>query len=395
MPRLLYLSGSMGLGHVTRDVAIASEIRKLRPDLEIDWIATSPAREYLEERGEHVLPVSERWGDPTGQAEILAGGARELNLVKWALGLRKRWGRTGRIALDLLQSGTYNAAVGDEAYDLAIVLVDRPSPPACPCFLLFDFLGLDAMTRSPIERLAVMKFNRIWSSEPRGRYRPVFLGELEDIPPWSFGPFRPDRRTWAERYALIAGHVLTFDPSEYRDRAAVRAQLGYGPEPLVLASTGGTAVGADLLRLCMEAFPHARERIPDLRMVVVCGPRLTLPGRDLPEGIEVKGYVPKLHEHFAACDLAITQGGGTSLLELTVLGRPFLYFPLAGHSEQSIHVAWRQERLGAGVKVLQSETSAARLGSLIATEIGREVHYPPLPVQGAKRLARAVNEQLG
>jgi hypothetical protein len=78
-----------------------------------------------------------------------------------------------------------------------------------------------------------------------------------------------------------------------------------------------------------------------------------------------------------------------------VLGRPFLYFPLAGHSEQSIHVAWRQERLGAGVKVVQSETSAAQLGSLIATELGREVHYPPLPVEGAKRLAQAVNEQLG
>ena len=108
----------------------------------------------------------------------------------------------------------------------------------------------------------------------------------------------------------------------------------------------------------------------------------------------MKGFVPKLYEHFAACDLAIVQGGGTSLLELTVLGRPFLYFPLAGHSEQTIHVAWRQERLGAGVKVMRSETSAAGLGSLIATETGREVHYPSLPVDGAKRLAEAVSEHL-
>ena len=395
MPRLLYISGSMGLGHVTRDVAIVGEIRKLHPDLEIDWIATSPAREYLEERGEQVLPVSEKWGDPTGQAESLAGGGQQLNLVKWALGLRKGWSKTGRLAFELLQSGTYDVAIGDEAYDLAIVLTDQPSPPACSCFLLFDFLGLDAMTRSPIERLAVMKFNRIWSSEPRGRYHPVFLGELEDIPPWSFGPFRPDRRTWAERHALVVGHVLTFDPSDYRDRAAVRARLGHGPEPLVLASTGGTAVGRELLQLCVEAFPYARERIPDLRMVVVCGPRLSLPDSDLPQGVEVKGFVPKLHEQFAACDLAVVQGGGTSLLELTVLGRPFLYFPLAGHSEQMIHVTWRQERLKAGLKVMQGEASATQLGSLIAAEIGREVHYPPLPVEGAKRLAQAVSEQLG
>jgi len=214
----------MGLGHVTRDVVIADEIRRVRPDLEIDWIATSPAREYLEEREEHVLPVSEQWGDPTGQAESLAGEAQELNLVKWALGLRKGWGHTGRLAFDLLQSGRYDVAIGDEAYDLAMVLVDRPSPPACPCFLLFDFLGLDAMTWSPIERVGAMKFNRVWSSEPRGRYHPVFLGELQDIPPRSFAPFRPDRRTWAERHALVVGHVLSFDPTEYRDRASVRAR---------------------------------------------------------------------------------------------------------------------------------------------------------------------------
>jgi predicted glycosyltransferase len=72
----------MGLGHVTRDVAIANKIRAVRPDMEIDWIATSPAREYLTERGERVLPVSDLWGDPTGQAEALAGRTQGLNLTK-------------------------------------------------------------------------------------------------------------------------------------------------------------------------------------------------------------------------------------------------------------------------------------------------------------------------
>lgn len=44
--------------------------------------------------------------------------------------------------------------------------------------------------------------------------------------------------------------------------------------------------------------------------------------------------MPQLHEHFAACDLAVVQREGTSLLELTVLGRPFFYFPLPGHPER-------------------------------------------------------------
>jgi spore coat polysaccharide biosynthesis predicted glycosyltransferase SpsG len=395
MPRFLFFSGSMGLGHVTRDVVIADEIRELRSDVEIDWIATSPAREYLAERGERVLSVSDTWGDPTGQAEIIAVAGRGLNLSKWAMGLRKGWAKTGQLSLDLMKSGGYDFAIGDETYDLAIALASEASSPSCPCFILFDFLGMDTMTHSPIERLVTIAFNRVWSRDPRGRYQPVFLGELDDIPPRSFGPLLPDRRAWAERHALIVGHVLTFDPAEYNDRAAVRARLGYGSEPLVLVSTGGTAVGGELLRFCLAAFPYARQRIPNLHMVVVCGPRLSVPDADLPEGAELRGYVPKLYEHFAACDLAIVQGGGTSLLELTVLNRPFLYFPLTNHFEQMIHVVWRQQRLGAGVMLLARETKPESLAERIAAEIRRQVSYPALNTNGGRNLAELVLRRLG
>ena len=40
--RILFISGSLGLGHVTRDIAIANEIRSLRNDVEIRWLAAHP-----------------------------------------------------------------------------------------------------------------------------------------------------------------------------------------------------------------------------------------------------------------------------------------------------------------------------------------------------------------
>ena len=40
--RALYISSPIGLGHAQRDVAIADELRKLHPDLEIDWLAQHP-----------------------------------------------------------------------------------------------------------------------------------------------------------------------------------------------------------------------------------------------------------------------------------------------------------------------------------------------------------------
>jgi hypothetical protein len=54
--RILYISGSLGLGHVGRDIEIAGALRKLRPDIEVSWMAESPASDVLEKAGEKLLP---------------------------------------------------------------------------------------------------------------------------------------------------------------------------------------------------------------------------------------------------------------------------------------------------------------------------------------------------
>ncbi len=56
--RALYISSPIGLGHAQRDVAIAHELRKLQPDLEIDWLAQHPVTTVLESRGERIHPLS-------------------------------------------------------------------------------------------------------------------------------------------------------------------------------------------------------------------------------------------------------------------------------------------------------------------------------------------------
>ena len=49
---VLYISGSLGLGHITRDIAIANHLRKLLPEVDIEWLAANPATTLLEEAGE-------------------------------------------------------------------------------------------------------------------------------------------------------------------------------------------------------------------------------------------------------------------------------------------------------------------------------------------------------
>ena len=56
--RALYLSSPIGLGHARRDLAIAKELRRLVPGLEIDWLAQHPVTRVLETEGERIHPAS-------------------------------------------------------------------------------------------------------------------------------------------------------------------------------------------------------------------------------------------------------------------------------------------------------------------------------------------------
>ena len=54
--RALFISSPIGLGHVQRDLAIARELRRQVPGLEIDWLAQHPVTQVLEQSGERIHP---------------------------------------------------------------------------------------------------------------------------------------------------------------------------------------------------------------------------------------------------------------------------------------------------------------------------------------------------
>jgi UDP-N-acetylglucosamine:LPS N-acetylglucosamine transferase len=144
----------------------------------------------------------------------------------------------------------------------------------------------------------------------------------------------------------------------------------------------------------IEAFPEAKERVPDLRMIVVAGPRIDPAGLPRHEGLEVRAYVHDLYRHLAACDLAVVQGGLTTSMELTANRRPFLYFPLRHHFEQNFHVRHRLGRYGAG-RAMDFETATPEvIAEAIAEEIGRTVDYHPVERDGAARAAALIGELL-
>jgi predicted glycosyltransferase len=261
--------------------------------------------------------------------------------------------------------------------------------------MIFDFVGLDVVAGQPLEWIWVQALSwagaRMFARFPHAFDLTLMIGEEADVLDKPLGLFLPNRRELARRIVKFVGYTLPFDVEDFRDRSRVRARLGYGPEPLVVCAVGGTAIGRPLLELCARAYPSLKAHLPSLRMMLVCGPRLQPEDVKAPDGVERRGYVHRLYEHLAACDVAVVQGGGTTTLELTAMRRPFLYFPLAGHFEQRIHVAGRIERHGAGTRMEFGDTTPETLATAIRASIGAEVNYPPIATDGARKAA----EQLG
>jgi len=393
--RVLYLSSPVGLGHARRDLAIADELRKLHPDLQVDWLAQHPVTELLTRRGERIHPASAYLAS---ESQHLEGECAEHDLHAFQAMRRMDEIMVSNFMVfsDLVASEHYDLWVGDEAWDVDYFLHENPELKRAPYAWLTDFVGwLPMPDGGDREAALTADYNAEMIEQigrfPRLRDQAVFVGNPGDVVPDSFGAGLPSIRDWVEQHYEFAGYISGYDPADVADTASIRAELGYRPdEKVCLVTVGGSGVGADLLHRVVAAYPAAKQLVPGLRMIVVAGPRIdpaTLPSHD---GLELHGYVHDLYRQLAVCDLAVVQGGLTTTMELTAAQRPFIYVPLRHHFEQSFHVRHRLNRYRAGRCMDYQDTAPDSLAQAIAEEVSRSVSYRPVETDGAARAAACV-----
>jgi pimeloyl-ACP methyl ester carboxylesterase/predicted glycosyltransferase len=397
--RVLYLSSPIGLGHGRRDIAVARELRALHPGIEIDWLAQHPVTLLLDGHGERIHPLSARLASESRHIELEAG-EHELHAFQAIRSMDEVLIANFMIFQEAVEQTTYDIVIGDEAWEIDQYWHEQPELKRAALAWLTDFVGFVPMP-SGGDREAFLTtdtnaemIERV-ERHPAVRDRAIFVGNRDDVLPQSFGKDLPAMRDWIPRHFDFSGYILEQDPKHFGRREELRQALGYrADERVCIITVGGSAVGAHLIRRILQSFAVVRAKLPDLRMIAVCGPRIDPGSLELPAGVEARAFLPDLNRHLAACDLALVQGGLATCMELTAAGTPFLYFPLKDHFEQNFHVTHRLDRYEAGIRMDYATATPDMIARAMIAALDRPTHFKPVEASGAMRAAKMLSELL-
>lgn len=397
--KALYLSSPIGLGHGRRDLAISRELRKLHPELQVDWLAQDPVTRLLAANDERIHPASVRLANESMHIESEAG-EHDLNAFQAIRSMDEILIANFMIFQEAVEQEDYDLVIADEAWEIDYYWHEHPELKRAQIAWLTDFVGWVPMpSNGEHEAFLTTDYNAEMighvEGHPELRDRAIFVGNPADIVPHGFGKDLPDMRDWIPEHFDFCGYVLGEHPAQFGPRRELRDRLGYRDgEKICIVTVGGSGVGGSLIRRILAAYPIAKRRIPELRMIVVTGPRLDPASFDLPEGVEARAFVPDLDRHLAACDLALVQGGLTTTMELASAGTPFLYFPLRNHFEQNFHVAHRLDQYGAGRRMIFDESDPDRIAEAMVEELAEPKEYRQVEADGAARAARMLSDLL-
>jgi pimeloyl-ACP methyl ester carboxylesterase/predicted glycosyltransferase len=391
--KALYLSSPIGLGHGRRDIAITRELRKQHPDLQIDWLAQDPVTRLLEACGERVHPMSSRLASETRHIE-LESGEHELNAFQAIRRMDEVLIANFMIFQEAVEEGGYDLVIADEAWDIDHHWHEHPELKKTALAWFTDFVGFVPMpSGGEHEAYLATDYNAEMiehvERHPNVRDRAIFVGSAEDIAPLSFGSGLPTMRDWVPRHFEFPGYIIGEHPGTFGSREELRHKLGYRPDERVcIVTVGGSGVGASLIKRILQSYPLARMQLPELRMIVVAGPRIDPRSLESPAGVEVRAFVPDLDRHLAACDIALVQGGLTTCMELTAAGTPFIYFPLKNHFEQNFHVAHRLDRYGAGIRMEFASSTPESIAATITSGLRSPATFRSVEADGAAKAAK-------
>jgi UDP-N-acetylglucosamine--N-acetylmuramyl-(pentapeptide) pyrophosphoryl-undecaprenol N-acetylglucosamine transferase len=374
--KILFFTSPIGLGHATRDIAIAEKLKQI-VNGEILFISGGAAYDLISKEGFQALNL---YRPPSFTVE--SGKLR--NPFVWLMKYVIYYKRCKKIAEDVIRQASHEyppVIVSDE--DFASIAVSQNSILS-KNILIYDMVKPTVNTLNEAPHPAItstygnIKFeNNIGETH----FTSGFLHEIEKkmnksmrrlinkcdkviIP--DFGDNKAN--------LVYVGPIVREIKSE---RNSLRSSFGL-TRKTILVCAGGTDAGMHLLQKSLEAYRNLKKRF-EADLILVSGPKLKL---DDSNDFYNFGFVDNLHEYIYASDLVISLAGRSTIDESTVYGTPGIFIPLKNHFEQE------QNALRLGYRY----QDISNLERLIEEKLELSRQNPPLNSRGAEVTARIISE---
>jgi len=284
-----YFSSPIGLGHVTRDIAIVNNFENIT----INFVTGSGAAKILKNLN---FKVQDVYNPPSF---IVENGTLK-NPAKWLWNYFQYYKDCKKISQKILQEDNPNLVISDE--DFASLTVAQKMK--IPTVLVTDVLetrftkGLVSFVEKKMNKsmLKIMKKCDVVILPENGN-------DQDNI----------------KRVGPIVRQT-NFSREELRKKFSFEKKI-------IVISIGGTDAGLFLIEKALESISKINQ---DIEVVLVLGPAIS---RKF-DNVRNLGFVDNLHELIFAADVLISLAGKSTIDEANAYGTPAIFIPIKGHFEQ-------------------------------------------------------------
>ena len=284
-----FFSSPIGLGHVTRDIAIVNNFQNITTN----FVSGSGAAKILENLD---FNVHDRYTPPSF---IIKNGSLQ-NPAKWLWNYYQYYKDCKNIAKEIIQKDEPNLVISDE--DFASISIAQEKN--IPTVLITDVL--ETRFTNGIVSLFEKKMNKSMQK----------MIEKCDI------VIIPENGNNHDNIKYVGPIVRQTNFS----RDELRQKFSFKDKTIVI-SIGGTNAGEFLIEKAIEAILKINQ---GFEIVLVSGPAVNKKF----ENVRDLGFVDNLHEIIFAADLIISLAGKSTIDEAKVYGTPAIFIPIKDHFEQ-------------------------------------------------------------
>ena len=284
-----FFSSPIGLGHVTRDIAIVNNLK----DIGINFVTGSGAAKILKKLE---FKVNDVYSPPSFSVKdgILN------NQTKWLWNYYQYYKNCKKISEKILEKNNSDLIISDEDFASLTVAQDLEIPN----ILITDVLET--------------KFTKGITSFIERKMNKSMMNIIKNCDVVII-PEEGDDQDNIKRVGPIV-RKINYSREELREKFSLN-------KITVLISIGGTDAGLFLIDKAIKAILKINQNI---EILVVSGPAVNK------KFLNVKnlGFVDNLHELIFASDLIISLAGKSTMDEAKAYGTPGIFIPIKGHFEQ-------------------------------------------------------------